>query len=560
MNKNIIAALYYLLLITFFSSLPVHSQISPSKYFIRFADRNNSPYTLSNPSAFLSTKAMARRTRQSISYVENDLPVNPDYVDSVASKGATVLTRSKWFNGVSIYITDSAELNAVIALPFVLSAKPVQLRKANKGSVNLFKNDVITAEHHQSMRTTQSYDYGAAYNQVGMIHLDSLHSQGYHGEGMTIAILDDGFYNADSIAAFDSVRVNHQILGTKDFVGGDADVFQDTVYGEGNILHGMWTFSLIGANLPGQLVGTAPKANFYLLRTEQNASENIIEEYNWDAGAEYADSAGADVFSTSLGYTTFDDTTQNHTYASMDGKTCPITIAAEIAASKGILVVNSAGNEGNSSWQYISAPADGDSVLTIGAVDSSGNYVSFSGKGPTYDGRLKPNVVAQGAQTVIADTGGGTTTGGGTSFSCPIIAGAAACLWQKYPNASNMQIFNAIEESASQYTHPDTLLGYGIPNFYLANILLSGIAKEDEHHSFTVYPNPALSYVTIASNHNTVKAELLLIDVVGRIVMKRAIGLNETIFQIDVNMLSKGVYFLQLISEEGTLETKMVKQ
>ncbi len=530
------------------------AQLSPSRYFIQFTDKNNSPYSLSTPSAFLSARAIARRSAHGISYSTADLPVNPQYADSVASLGATILNRSKWLNGVTVYIGDSATLLSIQSLPFVHSSHAVQLRKAINNSVK--KDPVVQPSGMLRTTADDTLNYGLSFFQLDMIHLDSLHAEGYTGEGMLIAMLDDGFNKVDSIPAFDSLRNDGRILAVHDFVDGDEDVYRDTIYGENNISHGMYTLSTIAANVPGSIIGSAPHASFLLLRTEQAASEFLIEEYNWAAAAEYADSAGADIISTSLSYTTFDDSTEDHTYSDMDGKTCPITIAAEIAASRGILVVGSAGNDGNFPWQYIGAPVDGDSVLTVGAVDPFGAAAGFTSKGPTADGRLKPNVAAQGAPALVA-TEGGTTFLSGTSFSCPIIAGAAACLWQKYPAVSNMELFHAIEQSANHYASPDTITGYGIPDFYSANLLLAGFNIRTP--AIKVFPNPATDFITVALNHK-VNGVMQITDMLGKTVMERNLSSNETIFSADVNILAKSVYILQIISNEGTLITRLIKQ
>ncbi len=301
-----------------------------------------------------------------------------------------------------------------------------------------------------------------------MLNGIALHDMGYDGTGMTIAVLDAGFLHADTLRVFDSLWMNGQILGTKDFVSPQSpDIF-------GAHYHGAMVLSTMGGNWPGKMVGTAPHAHYWLLRSEDGGSEYLIEELNWVSAAEFADSVGADVINSSLGYTTFDNPSQNHTYADMDGNTTPITIGADMAVSKGMIVVNSAGNDGGSSWQYIDAPADGDSVFSIGAVTASGNYASFSSTGPTYDGRIKPNVVAQGSgSTIINPYNGLVSTGSGTSFSSPITAGMVACLWSAHPNKRTTQIMDAIQQSGSLAGNPNNQLGWGIPDYLAAHNLLS---------------------------------------------------------------------------------------
>jgi hypothetical protein len=440
------------------------AQVSPDTYWVKFTDKNNSPYNINNPDAFLTQRAIDRRISQNISIQQNDLPVNQNYIDAVAAAGANVLNISKWFNSVTVYTTDPAVISAIEGLPFVLSTQKMSERNSDVGSGKpFFTNETFCQEIPNKNSTAPesglSFDYGSAYNQINMLNGIALHDMGFDGKGMVIAVLDAGFTNVDIIPAFDSLWINNQILGVKDFV----NPYSPNIFG--SHYHGCMVLSTMGANLPGQMVGTAPHADYWLLRSENGSSEYLVEELNWISAAEFADSVGADVINSSLGYTTFDDPTQDHTYADMDGNTTPITLAADLAASKGILVVNSAGNSGSSSWQYIGAPADADSVLTIGAVNSSGNYASFSSTGPTYDGRIKPNVVAQGQGTTIVTTSGTVTTGNGTSFSSPVTAGMVACLWQAFPGRKNVEIMEAIQQSASQYDNPDDFLGYGIPDY-----------------------------------------------------------------------------------------------
>jgi len=341
------------------------AQIAPSKFRIQFTDKDNSPYTISNPSAFLSQEAIDRRNDQGISIKLNDLPVNPVYIDSVKSAGVTLLNRSKWFNSITIDTTgtnDSLVLDKIQSFSFVVEVESVGKWKSSTiwGELGWDKWEMEKSSTIPIASSLITSDYGQSFNQISMVGGEILHEQGYKGQGMTIAVLDAGFYKVDALGAFDSLWANNQILGTWDFVDGEAEVFE-------NGPHGMWVLSVMAANLPGQLVGTAPEANYWLLRTEA-PGENIIEEDNWVAAAEFADSAGADIFNTSLGYTTFDDPGQNHTYADMDGNTTRITIGADIAASKGILVVNAAGNQGGTGWKYIAAPADGDSVLAVAVL------------------------------------------------------------------------------------------------------------------------------------------------------------------------------------------------
>jgi len=540
-----------------------NAQLAPHKYLIKFTDKNNSPYSISDPFQFLSAKAIARRTKQGIGIKDNDLPVSPAYIDSIASTGVTLFCRSRWFNSVTIYTTDSVALHKIRAYPFVLS-----LDSITKNKKNIPKNFIpekpipfpISLSNTQSNRSDfnnnpNERNYGTSYNQIDMIKGDYLHDIGCRGQGMTIAVIDAGFYYADTISAFDSLWQNNQILGTKDFVTPGGNVFRE-------YYHGMMVLSVMGANLPGQIVGTAPKASYWLLRSEDVSSEYIIEEYNWASAAEFADSVGADLISTSLGYTTFDSSFLSHTYADMNGHTCPASIAAGIAASKGMIVCASAGNSAQNAWHYIGTPADADSIITVGGVDASGNYAAFSSTGPTSDGRIKPTVAAQAQATVLVSTSGHVMTGNGTSFSSPIIAGATACLWQAFPKCSNMQIIDAIIKSSSQYSNPDSLLGYGIPNFIAADILLLG--KANHLNSVNIFPNPFNSVINIVLfSTDAYPVDIDIIDIAGKEIFSEK-GLTKNIgytyFVInEATNLKKGFYILRFTSNGNSFSEKIIK-
>ena len=543
------------ILIFFIVSIDSYSQIAPNKYFIQFTDKNGTPYSISNPQQFLSQRAIQRRQNQNIAITQNDLPVNQIYIDSLKHLGLTILNTSKWFNGVQVYTTDTLLIDTITNLSFVLSQTKSHLLKIHQNG-NL--GDKIVNLKNTS-QTNNYYDYGSATNQITMMNGQNLHNLGYRGNGMIISLFDAGFYKVDSISAFDSLWANNQILGTKDFVDGDTIVWDAST-------HGLAVLSTIGSNLPGSFVGTAPEASFYLFRTEDTGSELVVEEYNWLSAAEYADSLGTDIISTSLGYTIFDDNSTNHSYADMDGNTTVITRAADIAASKGILVIASAGNSGASAWHFIGAPADADSVLTIGAVNASGDYASFSSTGPTYDGRIKPNVVAQGQGSTIIDFSGNVSGGNGTSFSCPILAGLAACLWQAVPNMTNMQIISAIEQSASQYSNPDSLLGYGIPDFAYANLILHGInyKQTDSENLVNIYPNPFeqdiyLDYYSL----DTQIVYFNIFDILGNIVYKsekQVFSDTYNKFSVDLSRLRSGVYFLNIRTDNNIYTKKIIKK
>ncbi len=548
------------------------SQIYPEKYFIEFTDKNNSPYSIENPQEFLSQRALERRERYNIAIDEYDLPVNQQYLEGVAAVGVQLINPTKWLNGVTIYTNDPSRLDLIAYLPYVKSIRKNVVKSENKTFPEIYDqfslnkpfgmNEVLEElkSGYKAGSSVNSLNYGEGFNQIDMIGGIALHDAGYMGQGMVIAVLDGGFYATDGMDAFDSLYLNDRILGTRDFVGGGTNVYQGST-------HGTAVLSTMGANLPGQLVGTAPEASYWLFRTEDTGTEYTIEEYNWASGAEYADSVGADVINSSLSYKTFDEPLYDHTYAEMDGNTAPSTIAADMAASRGMVIVNSAGNDGGSStWPYVGAPADGDSVFSIGAVDADGQYVYFSSIGPTADGRLKPNFMAQGANTVVASTNGGTATSSGTSFSSPISAGITACLWQANPTMNNMEILNSIQLSGSMASNPDNQMGYGIPDFGLANLILSGFNTDlvSETNDIDIYPNPFYDELKIVYNSaDTQQISIEILDISGKLVyskqnIKRNSGLNY--FKItNLEDLHRGVYFLKISSDVMIVSEKIVK-
>ncbi|MBI3511950.1 MAG: S8 family serine peptidase [Bacteroidetes bacterium] len=539
------------------------SGVSQTKYWVQFHDKNNSPYSLSTPSQYLSARAIARRTTQGIAIDSTDLPVNPTYVAGVAATGAAVHTTSKWFNGCVVFISNPSQLTAIAALPYVVSNTAVGARVANTN--DKFSEETFSPLPQNTQRTgeisSSSLNYGPSFNQINMLGGVCLHNAGFRGQGMQIAIIDAGFYNANNLPVFDTLFLNNRILGTWDFVTGEANVYDDHQ-------HGSEVLSTMGGNIPGQLVGTAPDASFWLLRSEEAATEYVVEEYYWATAAEYADSVGADVINSSLGYTEFDDATENHTYADMNGHTTPCARAANFAARKGIAVVVAAGNSGQSPWFYIGTPADADSALAVAATDASGVVTGFSSRGPSSDGDVKPNVGAQGGNSVICDPfGTGTMTGNGTSFASPIMCGLVTCLLQAHPALGNMQLLQEIEMSASQYSMPDSLLGYGIPDFCAANLYLSGNPKDlgTENIVYDITPNPfstsiSFSFFALGDQKLTVR----LFDMQGKLIVDEqvsAYGNSENHYKMEqLNDLAKGVYSLQIYSADYYFSTKLVKE
>ena len=394
----------------------------------------------------------------------SDLPISPSYITQIRNiSGVIILNVSKWLNAVCIQSADPIALQTIQNLPFVqqvagLAARPSTTEKTKDKFIR--EEDILPIYHTPTNTRLNGdfYNYGnTASLEIKLHRAEFLHNIGLRGAGMQVAVLDGGFYNYNTLPAFDSINRNGQVLSTWDFVARNQFVQDDHP-------HGMQCLSTIAANIPGQFIGKAPKASFHLFRTEDVNSEYPIEEFNWVCGAERADSAGADLISSSLGYFDFDNPVFNYTYQQMNGRTTISVKGADLAAKKGMLVFNSAGNEGNGAWRYIITPADGDSVVAVGAVNSAGAVASFSSYGPSGDGRIKPELASVGVAAVVQNTSGGIGAANGTSFACPNMAGIATCLWQGFPEFNNMKLLDALKRSASRYTTPNDRIGYGIPD------------------------------------------------------------------------------------------------
>lgn len=519
-----------------------------TRYWIYFTDKNNSRFSVSKPDEFLSDASIARRKKQNISLREMDLPVNENYISGIQFTGATIVMQSRWLNAASIMANDE-QLALISALPFVKQIEPV------KRYYRIPDDDIAIKDPAFFYRSeeTEDSDYGGAFNQINMININAIHDLGFTGEGMIIAVLDAGFSGVDTGIGFQRFWEKEQIIATHNFPDHNDFVFFSSSHGS-NVL------SIMGGDVTGTYIGSAPDAKFYLLRTEIADSESVVEEDYWLQAAEFADSAGADIINSSLGYTTFDSPAENHTYADMDGNTTLITRAADWAASVGILVCNSAGNEGDNAWKYIGAPADGDSVFTIGAVDANEIPTDFSSTGPTSDGRIKPNVTCQGGGTAVLDQSGYVYNGSGTSYSSPLMAGACASFWQAFPEYTNMQIMDVVQRSADHYFHPDNKVGYGIPDFNIAYLLLKNASPENE--LLSLFPNPAADYTIVHINSGEIgPATLNIYDVSGKFIRTYSIVMHEneptSFVMTDISNFAAGIYLINLTTPDQTVTRQL---
>ena len=541
-----------LLLLVIFACVYAQAQIATNVYWVQFTDKNNSPYSIDAPEAYLSQRALDRRARLGIAIDEYDIPVNPQYLEAVANCGAELINPSKWLNGVTVYTTSPSVIEAINALEFVETVRNCP----NNPEAQLRKQQWL--EKEMTLLTngnpTRGY-YGGGYTQITQLHADVLHDSGFQGDGMVVAILDGGFVGTDIHECFDNMREEGRLLGTRDFVYGSTSVYTQST-------HGTSCLSTMAAFVPQTFVGTAPKASYYLFHTEDGDQENIIEEYNWVSGAEYADSLGVDITTTSLGYIDFDMSQWDHPFEHFDGQTAPMTIGAEIAASRGIICLVAAGNEGEGTCT-LGIPADAEHIITVGAVDDQGERAYFSSVGPTYDGRIKPDVMAMGYGTYVAGDPnswwGSYYNGSGTSFATPVLAGAVTCLRQAFPDISVQDFCDAVRQVSNRADHPDNYNGYGIPDFAAAlNLLHVEDTFVQKEEIIMAYPNPAKGNIHIAMKEGY-QAELSVFDVMGRQLYNYHFnGLNHTTLENYLNSLGAGVYFIKANSELGSQMLKLV--
>ena len=544
---------FHLFIIFWFCSYIVFSQIN-YKYWIGFTDKKCNLYSLDYPEQYLSQRAIQRRIKHNIPFNIKDLPVTKAYIDSISLHYPDILYASKWLNGIVIQTNKKIYGVLLNQYDFIKEIREVYSNKKLKSAIHKFENESnsFIVNYNNSL-------YGQSYDQFLTVNGSYLHTRGYKGENILIAVLDAGFNKADIINGFDSLRLNNRIVAEADFVFDSLNL-----YNSAN--HGMHVLSILAGYNPGYLIGTAPNAYYCLIRTEDISSEYPVEEYNWVRGAEFADSIGADIINSSLGYYIFDDSAYNYKYEDLNGNISISTIGADIAASKGILVVSSAGNAGRRNWRYILAPSDGDSVICVGAINKYKQKCGFSSFGPRTDGQIKPNVMALGDGTIIQLPDNSFIPGFGTSYAAPIISGLAACLWQAYPNCSNMQIFNIIEKSSDSYFNPSDSMGYGIPDFIYAYSHLYNSLEENKccaENVFELFPNPFIQTLNIIVNDiNINEITIQILSSHGKIIFIKEYIVNSDIPYININKLNflkPGIYFIKIITENRIKIFKTLK-
>ncbi len=423
---------------------------------------------ISQPEKFLSQESIQNKKQKGIKITEGDLPVWSSYLETLGHYDCKMLGKSRWLNAVAVQVPDNC-LEEVTSLCFVTEVKPmITLTVSRESSAETAQAMAQYVEMSNNFEDGDVFEYGEGRFQADMLKVTDIHKKGITGKGVKIAVFDAGFDAVDTIDVFDSLWVQKRITAWWDFVDNDNELFDSDSHGT-NVL------STIAANLPGQMVGIAPHASFILGRTEQSRSETNREEYNWVKAMEWADSIGVDIIHSSLGYSKFDEDKGSYTYEDMNGNTAISTKAADEAAKRGIIVTISAGNEGGDAWKYITAPSDADSVLCVGAVGRNGKRAYFSSMGPSSDGQVKPDVMALGKSTTVANPSNEISVSDGTSFSGPIMAGFMALLKQSNKNRINMDLIQATRLSGDQYNFPDPEYGYGIPNILVADSLLKNV-------------------------------------------------------------------------------------
>lgn len=516
--------------------------------WVYFIDKPDAATYLANPLTMLTQKSLDRRTAQNIALDVKDVPIFPSYITQITNAtGITVMAKSKWLNALHIRgsVTDIQQL---ASLTFVNN---IQFADKTLNSGALPKN--ASSQSYQAVNKTLdtqiTFAYGNSSNQISMLGGDLLHQQDFTGTGKTIAVLDAGFPGVNTAVPFQRLFTNNLILGGYNYVD------QSTNFYTGGS-HGTLVLSTMGGYVENSLVGTAPDASYYLFITEDVASENPVEESYWVEAAEEADRLGVDIINTSLGYFGYDNPNYSYSYEDMNGITAFASRGADVAFSRGIICVTSGGNTGSTANPHIAVPAESLHTLAVGAVTASGFYASFSSIGPTFDGRVKPEVAAQGVQAVVSDPTGAIGLANGTSFSGPITAGMVACLWQALPTKTNAEIIQIIKQSASIYANPTPQLGYGIPNYNTALSTTLGI-NAVEKGIVMLYPNPANDILNFNIQRFSANAIIEIYSALGQRVLETKVASANG--SITVSPLSSGIYFCRITSGTSTSIIKFIK-
>lgn len=499
------------------------------------------------PLKMLSQRALDRRSSQNILLDFKDVPVEASYSTQVkATTGITVMAKSKWLNALHVRGTQ-AKIHDLALLSFV---SKVDFADKSLNQIGKIAKSSKVKQGNKTKKTKVDYAYGSSSNQIQMLNGQVMHQQNYTGSGKVIAIMDAGFPGVNTTQPFQKLRTNDQILGGYNFVLRNPDFYT-------GVSHGTSVLSAMGGYKENSLVGTAPDASYYLFITEDDTSENPVEESLWVEAAEKADSLGVDIINTSLGYFDFDNEAYNHTYSEMNGTTAFMSRGAEIAFSRGMILVTSAGNSGGTSDPHVAVPADAVSVIAVGAVNSAEIVTSFSSVGPSSDGRIKPDIMAQGQAAVVSDAAGNIVTANGTSFSGPIMAGMVACLWQAFPQKTNQQIKELVLQSSDKFLTPNNQYGYGIPDFGLIvrNQLSTETFSKDD---FIIYPNPTTDSISVSLPTKFESGTVFIYTILGQKILEQKVTPQSAV--ISLKALNQGMYLYKLESDNFSTSGKIIKK
>lgn len=535
------------IIIAILIAIPALSQrVAENTYWIYFTDKDNNAYSTSKPEEFLSARSIDRRAWQSLHINDTDLPVTQLYLDSLSKLNLEIKHVSKWLNGVLFTSTDTGLIDTITNITF-LDGTPWQYSFPDA----YYPEMPSTERFAPPLDTPPNYNYGFSGSQVRQIGTDNIHQSGYTGAGVYVAVIDMGFTNMPKMKAFKKTYEENRLLAERNFVNRSADAY-DSYH------HGTNVASIIAGNWTDTLIGTAPDATLVLAVTENGASETKVEEFAWIEAVEWADSLGVDIVNTSLSYSRFDDPLTDYTYENMDGNTAFCSRVAQWMMQKGMLSVTSAGNYGIKDWHYIAAPADAINIITVGAVDEIGNIASFSSRGPTYDHRIKPEIVARGVSTALSSVYDSLVYKNGTSFSSPLIAGSAASLWQAYPSLTAADLKQVIIESSDRRRNPDINYGYGIPDFGRALELVSAGPTSATSREMKAYPNPFNEVLYLELPYeNCGDYQLNIYDLQGRIVFSSQQSIPVRV-EVSGNM-PPGIYIIELRNREQAFRSRLIK-
>ncbi|KIX22532.1 peptidase S8 [Flavobacterium sp. 316] len=531
------------LLFVFFTGIIIAQEDA----WVYFTDKPDASYYMNNPLEMLSQRALDRRTNQNIQLDDLDIPISIIYINEIENtSGISVLAKSKWLNALHIRGTQT-DIQALTNYNFV---DHIQFANHTLNPSNRSSNAQRANNIYDKFEVLADFNYGNSNNQIQMLNGHLLHEQDYTGQGKIIAILDAGFPGVNTAQPFQRLFDNNLILGGYNFPDRDTNIYTRHYHGT-NVLSTMGGFS------DGELVGTAPDAQYYLFITEDSTSENPVEESYWVEALEMADSLGVDIINSSLGYTNYDNINYSYDYSKRNGEIGFASRGASLAMSKGIVCVVSAGNDGNKQEKHISIPADAENILAVGAVTNTESYASFSSIGTSFDGRVKPDVCAKGQGVTISNPSGNIlSNGNGTSFASPILAGMIASFWSAVPNLTASQVIKYVKESADQFSTPDQYKGYGVPDFQLAitNVLSS---QNVTLSVVSIYPNPFTNVLKIKQNKNVI-GKFVLYNNLGMKVLDVNVINDEQDIQLET--LSSGIYLYDFSSNNINLQGKLIKQ